>query len=295
MARLLFALSWVIVSGFFVPLFCAVVSDSLDLKISMQKTDYFDAQPIFVKCVLKNISGRLVTVRKLSEISHGLEFRLERAGFGIIKPFITVTDCGQPIVVSLAPNDSLVEWIRFTGIYGAPLRDGSHLWGFQDGEYSLVVTYESAHKSNELKFSIIQPSGSDAEIAYLLRTIDNIWGIASNESISFIIDDALRESTDDDYGVLLLELRAQLYRPKFAEFDERDLIEEKKSLQMLLDLYPDSPACERTLSRIIAYTESNHRLPMLERLAKDHVGRNLGYFAKRMIVEKQYLRYPVLN
>ncbi len=293
--RLLLALSWMFVSGLFVPLICATGSDSLDFKISMQKAEYFDVQPIFVKCVLKNVSGRPVTISRISKISHNLGFHLERTGFGTVDPFATVTDCFGPKNTTLPPNDSLVEWVRLSAMYGTLLKDGSRIWHLQEGEYSLSVTYESKLVSNELKFSVLQPSGSAAEIVYLLRTIDNIWGIASNKSISFMIDDALRESVDDEYGVLLLELRAQLFRPKFAEADEDDLAEEQKSLQMLLDLYPDSPACEMTLYRVIAYTESDHRLPLLERLVKDHAGRNLGYFAGKMIDAKQYLRYPVLN
>lgn len=279
---------WVLTTSTSVPVCCASSADSLEFGISMESDHFIIAKPVYVKCVLTNVSDRTLLVNDFSEISENVELRLVRSGFGEVSRSFEVHELkfANSDVKSLVPLDSLVRWIDLTGVFGVPLNRDSHILHLPEGSYFVEIEYEAEHRSTVVEFSVDQPTGRSAAILEELRIIGNLLKVGSSSLALPIIDEALLTNNDDGYGVLLLQLRGSAFR----FIDNTNPKEELESLQLILDRYPDSPACEFVLPKIVNSLASSSRLSFLERLVKERAGRNLAYFAKKMIEDKWYLR-----
>ncbi len=173
---------------FSISLFAQNSDENLELKIGLDKSEFFVGEPIWVKISLKNLGD---DAKQVTKMSFPLVIYNKSFDFNLIdSEGLRVKDSGIRSdglhTVTLNPNDSTYDYYDLLSFYGEPIHKlmGTVRKYLKPGSYKISAKLSTPNislPSNEIKFEVIEPNADEVESYELFKEAYTKWLISKEE------------------------------------------------------------------------------------------------------------------
>ena len=173
---------------FSISLFAQNSDENLELKIGLDKSEFFVGEPIWVKISLKNLGD---DAKQVTKMSFPLVIYNKSFDFNLIdSEGLRVKDSGIRSdglhTVTLNPNDSTYDYYDLLSFYGEPIHKlmGTVRKYLKPGSYKISAKLSTPNislPSNEIKFQVIEPNADEVESYELFKEAYTKWLISKEE------------------------------------------------------------------------------------------------------------------